>query len=223
MKFDILVAGPEHFPYAEAICTLIAEAAKARGTGIAKREPAYILRKMKEGKAVIALQNDRLAGFCYIETWSHERYVANSGLIVSPDYRHHGLAKRIKKKAFELSRKKYPQAKLFGITTSLAVMKINSELGYKPVTFSELSEDDTFWSGCQSCPNYDILTRNERKLCLCTGMLYDPAKDEQAAKDKEKALNDRWVRYKDHLRKRKNNPILQKILDTLFKKEKSKV
>jgi GNAT superfamily N-acetyltransferase len=222
MKFDILVASPEHFPYAEAICTLIEEAAKARGTGIAKREPAYILRKMEEGKAVIALQNDRLAGFCYIETWSHERYVANSGLIVSPEFRNHGLAKRIKKKAFELSRKKYPQAKLFGITTSLAVMKINSELGYKPVTFSELSEDDTFWSGCQSCPNFDILTRNERKLCLCTGMLLDPEKDEKAAKDKEMALNERWVRYKDHLRKRKNNPILQKILDSLFKREKSK-
>ncbi|MFK7925136.1 MAG: GNAT family N-acetyltransferase, partial [Bacteroidia bacterium] len=165
MKFDVLVAGEQHYPYASEICMVIEEAAKSRGTGIAKRQPAYILGKMEEGKAIIALQDGNLAGFCYIETWDHHRYVANSGLIVAPDYRKHGLAKKIKAKAFELSRQKYPEAKLFGITTSLAVMKINSELGYKPVTFSELTTDDSFWKGCQSCPNYDVLTRNDRKLC----------------------------------------------------------
>ena len=126
---------------------------------------------MKSGNAIIALQGSQLAGFCYIETWSHGRYVANSGLIVSPKFRKKGIAKLIKKKAFQLARDKFPEAKVFGITTSLAVMKINSDLGYKPVTFSELPKDETFWNGCRSCPNYDILTRTDRKMCLCTGML----------------------------------------------------
>lgn len=181
MEFQILIAGPEHLPYAAAICELIADAAKARGTGIAKRKPEYIRSKMNEGKAIIALQGEQLAGFCYIETWSHDRYVANSGLIVAPAFRKCGLALRIKAKAFELSRQRFPKAKLFGITTSLAVMKINSELGYRPVTFSELTDDQVFWAGCQSCPNFDILQRNEQKMCLCTGMLYDPAQEEKTA------------------------------------------
>jgi GNAT superfamily N-acetyltransferase len=179
MDIIIQVAGPEHFSYAEAICVLIEEAARARGTGIAKRKPEYIQQKIEQGKAIIALHGDEVAGFCYIETWSHGKYVANSGLIVAPAYRKMGLAKRIKRRAFQLSREKYPDAKLFGITTSLAVMKINSELGYKPVTFSELTTDDVFWQGCQSCPNFDVLTRMERKMCLCTGMLYDPEQEER--------------------------------------------
>ncbi|MEN8879541.1 MAG: GNAT family N-acetyltransferase, partial [Polaribacter sp.] len=72
------------------------------------------------------------------------------------------------------SRTKFPNAKVFSITTGLAVMKLNSDLGYKPVTFSELTDDQTFWNGCQTCKNFDILTRTERKMCLCTGMLFDP-------------------------------------------------
>ena len=182
-EITIQVAGPQHYMYADAICRLIEEAAKARGTGIAKRKAEYVQSKMEEGKAVIALLGDRLAGFCYIETWSHGKYVANSGLIVAPDFRKMGLAKQIKRHIFELSRVRYPDAKIFGITTSLAVMKINSELGYKPVTFSELTTDDVFWHGCQSCPNYDVLTRTDRKMCLCTGMLYDP--EEESKKKKE--------------------------------------
>jgi hypothetical protein len=141
---------------------------------------------MREGKAVIALHQDGTwAGFCYIETWSHGEFVANSGLIVSPLFRKSGLAKAIKKRIFELSREKYPDAKLFGLTTGLAVMKINSELGYEPVTYSELTQDENFWKGCQSCVNYDILTMKERKNCLCTAMLYDPVekrKDEEVKK-----------------------------------------
>ena len=183
-EFTIIVAAPEHFEYAPEICRLIEEAAKARGTGIAKREPEYVRRKISEGKAVIALSGTKLAGFCYIETWSHGKYVANSGLIVAPEYRKLGLAKDIKRRIFELSREKYPDAKIFGITTSLAVMKINSELGYKPVTFSELTTDEVFWQGCQSCPNYDVLTRTNRKMCLCTGMLYDPEEEKKKKKER---------------------------------------
>ncbi|MEO0339832.1 MAG: GNAT family N-acetyltransferase [Bacteroidota bacterium] len=171
MDINIVVAQAEHISYAEDICHNYAESAKARGTGIAKRTPEYVANKMLEGKAVIALHGEKLAGFCYIETWSHGKYVANSGLIVVPTFRKLGLAKKIKAKVFDLSRNKYPEAKVFGITTSLAVMKINSSLGYVPVTFSELTQDDAFWEGCKSCPNFDILTRNERKLCLCTAML----------------------------------------------------
>lgn len=163
----------------------MAASAKARGTGIARRAPDYIAQKMKEGKAVIALtQAGEWAGFCYIETWGHEQYVANSGLIVSPEFRKSGLAKLIKKKIFELSRTKYPEAKIFGLTTGLAVMKINSELGYEPVTYSELTSDDAFWQGCTSCVNYEILMSKERKNCLCTAMLYNPDEDNQQPEKK---------------------------------------
>jgi GNAT superfamily N-acetyltransferase len=147
------------------------ESAKARGTGIAERQPDYLREKIRAGNAVIAFVGEQLAGFCYIETWSHGRYVANSGLIVVDAYRRLGLARAIKAHIFRLSRDKYPEARIFGITTSLAVMKINSDLGYKPVTFSELTQDDAFWNGCRSCPNYDILERNQRQMCLCTAML----------------------------------------------------
>lgn len=202
----VYVANESHFRYAEAVCRMIEEAAKVRGTGIAKRDPEYIKTKMKEGKAVIALKGDALAGFCYIETWQEANYVAHSGLIVNPDFRGEGLAKTIKAKAFELSKEKFPNSKVFGLTTSLPVMKINSELGYKPVTFSELTQDETFWKGCQSCVNYDILTRTQRKHCLCTGMLYDPNKATQETETTETQAQkkwkhsfkvyQRWMRYK---------------------------
>lgn len=176
----VRAATPDDTHYADTITTEMEESAKARGTGIAKRSPEYISKKMNEGKAVIALtKTGEWVGFCYIEAWQHEKYVANSGLIVSPTFRHTGVAKEIKKRVFELSRKKYPDAKIFGLTTGLAVMKINSSLGYKPVTYSELTTDDEFWKGCQSCVNYDILMLKERKNCLCTGMLFDPASVEK--------------------------------------------
>jgi len=174
-EFNIIIADVSHFRYAEEICLEMEESAKARGTGIAKRSPDYIRQKMEEGKAVVALtRTGEWAGFCYIETWSHGEYVANSGLIVKPTLRKSGLAKMIKKKVFELSRKKYPDAKIFGLTTGLAVMKINSDLGYEPVTYSELTQDEAFWAGCKSCINYEILMSKERKNCMCTAMLFDP-------------------------------------------------
>jgi len=170
----ITTASLAHSTYAQSICDTIADSSKVRGTGIARRTPEYIISKMESGNAVIALDGDLFAGFCYIESWGHDKFVANSGLIVAPSYRGQGLAKQIKKEVFTLSRKRYPNAKIFGITTGLAVMKINSELGYKPVTFSELTTDQSFWKGCQTCKNFDVLTRTEQKMCLCTGMLYDP-------------------------------------------------
>ena len=177
MNFVIEQAGPQHLDFADQICSFYAESAKERGTGIAKRKPEYIRAKMEKRNAIIATLDGEVAGFCYIEVWSHEKYVANSGLIIAPHFRKMGLAKRIKREIFNLARNKYPKSKVFGITTSLAVMRINSDLGYRPVTFSELTQDDEFWNGCKSCPNFDILERNERKLCLCTGMLA-PSKEE---------------------------------------------
>jgi GNAT superfamily N-acetyltransferase len=204
----IVIADESHFKYAQIICDTIEESAKVRGTGIAKRTPEYIHKKLQNGNAVIALDGDTFAGFCYIEVWGHEKYVANSGLIVHPDYRERGLAKLIKKAIFELSRKKFPQAKIFGITTGLAVMKINYELGYKPTTFSELTDDPEFWKGCQTCKNFDILTRTERKMCLCTGMLYDPSLE-------AKAVNEDKFNTKAFKR-------LKSIKETLFLKKKDK-
>lgn len=200
------------------------ESAKARGTGIAKRSPEYLVKKMQEGKAVIAVTPDGTwVGFCYIEAWQHDKYVANSGLIVSPPFRKTGVATEIKKKIFNLSRERYPEAKIFGLTTGLAVMKINSELGYEPVTYSELTTDEEFWKGCQSCINYDILVAKGRKNCMCTAMLFDPVEAEaklKEAQEREKSkavvtpegelvtqhrhrqfkgnfkLFERWVRFK---------------------------
>jgi GNAT superfamily N-acetyltransferase len=176
---EIVIAGSKHIQFAQNISKTIEESAKDRGTGIARRTPEYIAQKMQNGNAVIAYENDQFAGFCYIEIWGHGKYVAHSGLIVSPQFRGRGLAKEIKKRVFELSLKKFPGAKIFGITTGQAVMKINYDLGYKPVHFSELTDDPEFWKGCQTCKNFDVLTRTERKLCLCTGMLFDPTEKKQ--------------------------------------------
>lgn len=174
-KIKVEIAGEKHLKYIDDINDAIDLASKQRGTGIARRTHEYLESKMNEGKAIIATEGENFAGFCYIEEWQEKGFVANSGLIVVEEYRGIGLAKEIKKKAFELSRKKYPNSKIFGLTTGLAVMKINHELGYRPVTFSELTLDDQFWKGCKGCVNHDILERTGRSKCLCTGMLYDPA------------------------------------------------
>jgi hypothetical protein len=196
-SFSIVIADEQHLGFAETICAEMESSAKARGTGIAKRTPEYLREKMREGKAVVAIaQNGEWAGFCYIESWSHGKYVANSGLIVAEQFRKSGLAKKIKEKIFELSRTKYPDAKLFGLTTGLAVMKINSDLGYEPVTYSELTDDDAFWKGCQSCVNFPILQSKERKNCLCTAMLYNPEQksNETPVSAKEKMERSRgWL------------------------------
>ena len=175
LEIIVRLANDSDIIYSEAITNEMASSALARGTGIAKRTPEYITSKILEGKSVIAFTNqNEWVGFCYIETWDGE-YVANSGLIVSPKFRKSGVARKIKQLTFELSRKKYPNAKIFGLTTGLAVMKINSELGYEPVTYSELTKDEEFWAGCKSCINYETLLSKEKKNCLCTAMLYNPS------------------------------------------------
>ncbi len=208
VSFKIIVADPSHKVYSAQITEEMESSAKARGTGIAKRSPAYIDTKMEEGKAVIALTTDgRWAGFCYIEAWGHGKYVANSGLIVSPEFRKYGLARKIKQEIFKLSRKKYPDSKIFGLTTGAAVMKINSELGYIPVSYADLTDDEEFWKGCQSCVNYEILMSKNRQNCICTAMLYDPQAKKNHTEDlalrddfkNDLKLFDRWVRLKKYV------------------------
>lgn len=174
-EIEVVVAGKEHEHCVDEILETIAAAAKVRGTGIAKRSPDYVIQKMREHKAVVAMYHGEFAGFSYIECWSNKAFVANSGLIVAPKFRGLGLAKRIKHRIFQLSREMFPQAKIFSLTTGEAVMKMNSELGYRPVTFPSLTNDPSFWKGCENCVNFDVLQRYGGTKCLCTGMLYDPA------------------------------------------------
>lgn len=197
-KVIVQVATSDHKIYAEEICRLIEMSAQQRGTGIAKRTPEYLLQKIEEGKSIIALAKDELVGFCYIESWSDRKYVANSGLIVKNKYRSTGVATKIKRKAFQHSRKLFPKAKLFGLTTSLPVMKINSELGYIPVIYSELTQDEQFWRGCKSCVNYEILKSKDKANCMCTAMLYDPTAKEKKHWNfvKKSKLYERFVEMK---------------------------
>jgi hypothetical protein len=184
---ELLIASASHRIFAKEIADCIAASAAVRGTGIARRTPEYIITKMENGNAIIALDNKKFVGFCYIEVWGHGNYVAHSGLIVNEDYRGQGIAKKIKKKTLALSLSKFPDAKIFGITTGKAVLKINTDLGYKPVHFSE---------------NYDVLTRTSRTMCLCTGMLYDPKRGATNTK--------KTVKVATHLQSIKNQFFLKK-------------
>ncbi len=175
-NLKVIYTDSSHIKFAEEISILIANSSHQRTSGIAQREPNYIASKMKNGNGVIAVDGDKVVGFSYIESWSHGDYIATSGLIVDPEYRRRGIAEQIKEKTFHLARERYPKSKIFSLTTSLAVMKLNTRLGYEPVTLSELTHDEEFWQGCEGCLNYDILKRNNNKICLCYGMLYTPSK-----------------------------------------------
>ena len=170
----VMVADASHEKYVDTILDTIEKAAKVRGTGIAKRTHEYVATKMKEAKAVIALYGEEFVGFSYIETWGNKQYVTTSGLIVDPKFRGLGVAKRIKDLTFTLARTRWPHAKIFSLTSGAAVMAMNTQLGYHPVTFADLTDDEAFWRGCEGCINVDVLKRTGRKYCICTGMLYDP-------------------------------------------------
>ena len=175
MHINVVVANGSHAVYADEICEEIFISARERGTGIARRTPEYVIEKINAGKAVIAVTDDgKFAGFSYIETWGHKEFVANSGLIVAHAFRGLGIAMRIKRRIFQLSQELYPEAKIFSISTGAAVMKMNYSLGFRPVPFSLLTDDPEFWKGCQGCRNFSILESNDYKMCLCTGLLYDP-------------------------------------------------
>lgn len=196
VEFDVMVADESHEKYVDTILDTIEIAARKRGSGIARRTHEYVAQKMREGKVIIALAGDEFAGFSYIESWGNKQYVATSGLIVTDKFRNHGLAKRIKHAAFQLARLRWPKAKLFSLTSGSAVMKMNTELGYVPVTFSDLTDDEAFWRGCNGCVNHDVLTRTQRQYCICTAMLFDPEDPRCLMLEK---LNKTWV-------KRRNSP-----------------
>ena len=175
MHINVVVANESHAVYADEICEEVFISARERGTGIARRTPEYVTEKINAGKAVIAITDEgKFAGFSYIETWGHKEFVANSGLIVAHAFRGMGIAMRIKRRIFQLSQELYPEAKIFSISTGAAVMKMNYSLGFRPVPFSLLTDDPEFWKGCQGCRNFSILESNDYKMCLCTGLLYDP-------------------------------------------------
>ena len=206
MHIDVLVADASHFVYADEICEEILLSARERGTGIARRTPEYLQEKMAAGKAVIALSEEgEFAGFSYIETWGGKEYVANSGLIIAHKFRGIGLAMKIKERVFQLSRERFPNAKIFSITTGAAVMKMNYELGFRPVTFAALTDDPEFWKGCQGCRNYQILESNEYRMCLCTGLLYDPAEHIEVKSPAHPEI----LHMKDGDQRKKNNYLNQ--------------
>ncbi|HNW49548.1 MAG TPA: GNAT family N-acetyltransferase [Prolixibacteraceae bacterium] len=217
-NIKVLIADESFLSYVDEINETIQRASEERGTGIARRTYDYVASKMKEGKAIIALDGKKFAGFCYIESWGHHKFVANSGLIVVKEYRGQGLAKRIKQKAFELSRTKFPEAKIFGLTTGLPVMKINTELGYRPVTFSELTDDQEFWKGCQSCVNYDILMRTNRTKCLCTAMIYDPAWEKKEKKSLKDVMDEAGISSPGEV---EMEPAMAELVLKLLKKDDS--
>ena len=196
-NFIVKVAEDNDLKHIPAILKEMEVSALERGTGIAKRTSTYLEEKIFEKKAIIAFSKaGEWAGFCYIETWSNKEYVANSGLIVAKKFRKDGLAKAIKQKIFNYSREKYSNAKIFGLTTGLPVMKINSSLGYKPVTYSELTQDNVFWSGCQSCVNFEILQSKERKNCLCTAMLYQQNESKKIESENNAKLFSKFKKIK---------------------------
>ncbi|GGB09452.1 MULTISPECIES: N-acetyltransferase [Mucilaginibacter] len=166
---------PADVVFADEIIREMESSAIARGSGISKRSAASVIEKIDTGKAIMAVtENGEWVGFSYIETWDDGKFVSNSGLIVSPQRRNQGVASEIKNRIFNLSRSKYPTAKIFSITSGLAIMKMNTRLGFEPVTYAEVAGEPRFWDACKSCVNYDVLQSKNRCNCLCTAMLFDP-------------------------------------------------
>jgi GNAT superfamily N-acetyltransferase len=159
--------------YIYQILEAMKSSAHQRGAGISHRPVQYLCRKIYEGKAVVAVTDGgQWVGFSYLEAWSQNAFVSNGGLIVDPGHRGKGVASLIKKMIFDLSRKLYPAADIFTITTGAAVLKMNSDLGFRPVTFSQVTSDNGFWNQCNACVNYSILESKNRRMCLCTAMIY---------------------------------------------------
>jgi len=212
---DVMVADESHEIYVDTILETIEAAAKVRGTGIARRSHDYVAQKMREGKVIIALAGDEFAGFTYIESWGNKQYVATSGLIVADKFRNQGLARRIKHASFQLARLRWPKAKIFSLTSGSAVMKLNSELGYLPVTFADLTDDESFWRGCNGCVNHDVLISRQRRFCICTAMLFDP-EDERCLQLEKMCHNLAKKEAKKRKGEIKNgSPVLEKKIEML--------
>lgn len=161
--------------YVDEIIAETESSAIARGSGIAKRTVEMVAEKMNSGRAVLAVTSSgEWVGFSYFEIWENGSFISNSGLIVAPKFRGTGVARSIKQRIFRMSRRMFPDAKIFSITSGSAIMRLNTELGFIPVGFEYITTDGTFWDGCRSCVNYNILAHKNRQNCLCTAMLFDP-------------------------------------------------
>lgn len=161
--------------YAAQISEEMDASARARGTGIGRRSCDSICQKIAEGNAIIALTKEgQWVGYIYLEVYANGNFVSHCGLIVAPGWRRLGVATQMKDNIFWLTRAKYPLAKIFGITTTLATMRINSKLGLQPVTFSEITQDPSFWKKCEQCVNYQNLKNTCFKNCYCTAMMFEP-------------------------------------------------
>ena len=173
-KIIVRISNASDLQYVSIIENQITESTKYPGVKMLRRSPELIAEKIILGEAVIACTlSGEWVGFSYIQPWDNATFVANCALVVAHPYRQKGIARRIKEKILDLSKKKYPGAKIFGLTASLAVMKINSSLGFHPVTYSEITQNEQYWTACQSCSNYSILESRKQKNCLCTAMVYN--------------------------------------------------
>jgi hypothetical protein len=159
--------------FVQNIITEIEIASQIKGTGICKREPAFISQKITEGNAVMAVTpSGAWAGFCYIQPHDNGQFVSSCALVISRNFRNRGIASQIKAQVLALAKNKYPAARIFGLTTSHVVERINAQLNYVEVSYAEVTQADTFWQSCRSCENYQLLLQQDKKKCLCKAMVY---------------------------------------------------
>lgn len=172
----VRIATSEDYKYIGVIIEEMTLSAAKRGVHIIPRTPEYIMEKMNAGLAVIAInpENDEWVGFCCIEVWAHGKYVANSGLIVSPQYRGIGISRDIKITLFKQCRSKFPAARLFSLSTSPAVQHVNEELGYKVIPHADMLKDKFFLQGCTSWVNYVGLMNDKELSTRYVAMVFDP-------------------------------------------------
>lgn len=173
-EFLLSVSNENHTPFAREIELLFEQVTNEKSIGINLKKGQYIGEKIIKGDAIIATKQGRLAGFCYLRNRNNDDYVSISGIVVVPQFRRLGLAKMMIEEIFQVARKKYPKAKLFSLTTSPEVMRINSIHGYKTVNYSKLSTSNKFWAECSDCLNYNFLQKNNNTRCLCSAMLFNP-------------------------------------------------
>ncbi len=174
----VRIATKKDYCYAEIISKELNTSAANRGVQIKNRTPKYILDKMETGLAIVAInsETEEWIGFSTLEVWEHEQFVANTGLIIAPKYRGHGFSMLIKSKLFELSRQKYPKAKIFSLTGNPNIIQINQTLGFTTVPFSTILNDNLFLTGCNSWVNYSEIMRHSSGH---VAMVYAPIAESQ--------------------------------------------
>lgn len=161
--------------YADNIAHEISISALLRNVAIEPRTGDYIFQKMIDGLAVIAIDNEteEWIGFCALDVWNHQRYVANTGLIVKPKYRGKNVSNLLKNKLFELARIKFPSAKIFSLTNKELIKKINIDLGFQEVEAREILYDPYFNTGMNSWVDFIELLKHSEESGH-KAMVFDP-------------------------------------------------